>query len=306
MRVIVFGGTGWVGHYIAQVFHNAGHEVTICSRGKKNTYQSEIPETIRKVQCDKNNTSDMAGVFKEVYDVVIDSVPSEASINNITKYARGLKRYLHCSSTGGYAPLLFIPGDETMPYSDFLGGWKTKGIVDAKVMDLHSREGFPATVIRPSYITGPGMLPIDNMGGRREKFIANVLKGVPLDLPNDGQSLLQPVHVQDLAHAFLLAAKNPKSIGQIYNICLAKAVTIKQYLKITAVMLNREVTINYMPVDNMLKKYGETINEIGLRFFAVHMCFDISKAREQLGYVPHCSTEEAIEETARWAADIIS
>ncbi len=306
MRVIVFGGTGWVGHHIAQVFHNTGHKVTICSRGKKSTYQSEIPAAIRRVQSDKNNALDMANVFKNVYDVVIDSVPSDVSINNVTKYARGLKRYLHCSSTGGYAPLPFIPGDETMPYSDFRGGWKMKGIVDAKVMNLCCREGFPATVIRPSYITGSGMLPIDNMGGRRENFIRDILKGIPLDLPNDGQSLLQPVHVQDLAHAFLLAVKNPKSIGQIYNICLAKAATIKQYLKITAAALNCKVTINYMPVDDMLKKYGETINEIGLRFFATHMCFDINKAREQLGYVPHCSTEEAIEETARWATDVIS
>ena len=306
MRVIVFGGTGWVGHHIVQVFYNAGHEVMICSRGKKNTYQSEIPEAIRRVQADKDNASDMAGLFKDVYDVVIDSVPSETSIDNVTRYARRLKRYLHCSSTGGYAPLPFIPGDETMPYNNFLGGWKMKGIVDAKVMDLCCREGFPATVIRPSYITGPGMLPIDNLGGRRENFITDILEGVPLDLPKDGQSLLQPVHVRDLAHAFLLCVNEPKSIGQIYNLCLAKAATIKQYLKITAAALNREITINYMPVDDMLKKYGETIDEIGLRFFAVHMCFDISKAREQLGYVPHCSTEEAIEETARWSADIIS
>ena len=51
----------------------------------------------------------------------------------------------------------------------------------------------------------------------------------------------------------------------------------------------------------MLKKYGEKVEEIGLRFLAEHMCYDITKARTHLGYEPHCSTEEAIAEAARWA-----
>ena len=302
MNAIIFGGTGWVGHHIVRAFYEAGYDVTVCSRGRKDTFEHEMPGGIRRVQADKNDESAVADVLKEAYDVVIDSVPSEKSIDNIVKHAPRLKRYIHCSSTGGYAPLPFVPGDETMPYSHFMGGWAAKGIVDAKVMDLWCRDGFPATVIRPCYITGPGMLPLDNLGGRREDFIPDILNGVPLDLPNDGQALLQPIHVADLARSFLLAAEEPRSIGQIYNICLEKAVTITRYLQISAAALGREVTINYLPVDAMLEKYGDSIHEIGLHFFATHMCYDISKARERLGYVPHCTTEEAIEGTARWAA----
>ena len=303
MKVIVFGGTGWVGHHVVLSFLDAGYEVTICSRGQRTTYLEEIPDGIPMVQADKDSASDMAGVFQKTYDVVIDSVPTEASIDNVVKHARRLKQYIHCSSTGGYAPLPFIPGDETMPYDEFMGGWRHKGIVDAKVMDLWCREGFPATVIRPCYITGPGMLPLDNMGGRRESFITDILGEVSLDSPNDGQALLQPIHVCDLAHSFLLAAQQSRSIGQIYNICLEKAVTLTRYLEINAAALDREVTVNYMPLEAMLAKYGDSISELGLRFLATHMCYDISKACEQLGYVPQYSTEEAIEETARWTAE---
>ena len=302
MKVLVFGGTGWVGHHIVRAFHSAGHEVIICSRGRKKSYESEIPERVRRIEADKQDPSDMANVFQETFDAVIDSVPSEASIDNIVRYARRLKRYIHCSSTGGYAPLPFIPGDETMPYDQFMGGWAAKGIVDAKVMDLWCRKGFPATVLRPSYITGPGLLPLDNFGGRREDFIKDILDGVTLDLPDDGHALLQPVHVLDLAGTFRLAAETPASVGQIYNICLEKAVTIRRYLEINAAALDREVSINPMSVEAMLEKYGEAVNKTGLHFFATHMCHDISKARKQLGYVPRCTTEEAIEENARWAA----
>ena len=79
--------------------------------------------------------------------------------------------------------------------------------------------------------------------------------------------------------------------------------TITRYLQITAAALDREVTIQYMAVDEMVRRYGDSINERWLRFFGTHMCYDIRKAREQIGYHPHCTTEEAIEETARWAAD---
>jgi nucleoside-diphosphate-sugar epimerase len=92
------------------------------------------------------------------------------------------------------------------------------------------------------------------------------------------------------------------SIGEIYNICLDRAVTLNRYIELNAAALDRKATINYMTVDAILEKYGDDVHEIGLRFLATHMCYDISKAKTQLDYQPHCTVEEAIIETARWAA----
>ena len=305
MKALVFGGTGWVGHHIVAAFCRAGHEVTACTRGRFEKFLDEIPAGVPMVVADKNEPADVARVFENMYDVVIDSVPSLESINNIVEHAGRFDRYIHCSSTGGYAPLPFVPGDETMPYSHFMGGWGQKAQVDELVLGLWATRKFAATVIRPSYITGPGMLPLDNLGGRRGDFISDILSGVTLDLPNDGQSLLQPNHVRDLGESFLLAAQEPKSVGQTYNICLAKAVTLNRYLQITAAAFDREVHINYMPVEAMLEKYAGAVDTIGLHFLATHMCFDISKAVDELGYQPHGTTEEAIVQTARWAAEQI-
>jgi nucleoside-diphosphate-sugar epimerase len=246
-------------------------------------------------------------VLAEPFDVVADSVPSEESIDLVCKHAKGLKQYIHCSSTGGYAPLERIPGDESMPYGSYFGaGWVAKAIVDAKVMDLYAQGKLPATVIRPSYITGPGMVPIDNLGGRRQDFIPDILNETPLDLPNDGLALLHPVHVQDVAEPFILAAERPDtSIGEIYNVCLDKAVTLTRYLEVTAEALDRKVTIQYVPLEAMLAKYDGVADETGMRFLAAHMCFDIRKAREQLDYTPRCTVEEAIAENARWTAQLL-
>ena len=106
-----------------------------------------------------------------------------------------------------------------------------------------------------------------------------------------------------IAHSFRLAVENRRSVGQIYNICLSHAVTLNRYLEITAAALGKKAYISHLPLEEMLAKYGDTIHATGLRFLATHMCFTIEKARRDLGYVPHCTPEEAIEETAVWAAE---
>jgi len=92
------------------------------------------------------------------------------------------------------------------------------------------------------------------------------------------------------------------SIGQIYNIGLSHAFALNDYLKLTATVFNKKAHIHYLTVDAMLEKYGDTINPTGLRFLAEHMCFTIDKAVRELEYRPSCTPEEAVIETALWAA----
>ena len=304
-RVIVFGGTGWLGHKVALNFAKANYDVTIASRGTNEVFAERI-SGMRRVLLNKKSEDDMRSLLSENFDVIVDTVPTTESIALVHRFAgKNLEHYIHCSSTGGYAPLPFVPCDETAPYGGFdsNSGWARKARVDNLAMEYFSTTGFPATVIRPCYITGGGdLLPLDNLGGRRPDFIPDILEGKVLDLPEDGQALLQPIHVDDLADSFLLAAATRKSISQRYNICLDHAVPIKRYVELNAEAIGCKAKINYMSVPDMLAKYGDTIDAIWLRFFATHMCFTIEKARRELGYNPKHTPEEAIRETARATA----
>ena len=304
MKILLFGGSGWLGHNIALNLTSKGLDLTIVIRGKKQTFLNEIAD-LKIITADKEDEAAMSQIFDTRYTHVIDTVPTEKSISLICKYAKHLRHYLHCSSTGGYTPLPFIPCNETAHYKGFAPGtgWDQKRIVDNLVMQLFREQGFPATVIRPCYITGPGALPLDNLGGRRTDFIADIIAEKTLDLPNDGRALLQPIHVRDLANSFCLSLVHPCSIGEIYNICLSHALSLNDYLELTASVFSKKPVINYMPVDDMLEKYGENINPIGLRFLAEHMCFSIDKAKRDLEYNPSCTPEEAVIETAIWAAE---
>ena len=305
MKIILFGGSGWLGHNIARNLVSKGLDLTIVSRGRKKTFLNEIAG-LQVLTADKSDEAAMKQIFESAsYTHVIDTVPTEKSIDLIFKYAKHLRHYLHCSSTGGYTPLPFVPCNETAHYKGFAPGtgWDQKRIVDNLVMRLCRENGFPATVIRPCYITGPGMLPMDNLGGRRSDFIADIIAEKTLDLPNDGRALLQPIHVRDLADSFYLSMTHPdSSVGQIYNICLSHALTLNDYLALTASVFSKKPVIHYMSVDAMLKKYGDKINATGLRFLAEHMCFTIDKAVRDLEYRPSCTPEEAVIETALWAA----
>ena len=303
MKILLFGGSGWLGHNIALNLASKGLDFTIVTRGKKKTFLDEIAD-LKTITADKEDEESVKAIFETSYTHVIDTVPTEKSIDLVFKYATHLQHYLHCSSTGGYTPLPFIPCNETAHYKGFAPGtgWDQKRIVDNQVMRLCCENGFPATVIRPCYITGPGMLPMDNLGGRRNDFIADIIAERPLDLPNDGRALLHPIHVRDLANSFYLSMAHPASIGQIYNICLSHAFSLNDYLALTASVFNKKPVINYMTVDAMLEKYGDKINEIGLRFLAEHMCFSIDKAVRDLEYKPSCTPEDAVIETALWAA----
>ncbi len=313
MKVIVFGGTGWVGHHIVLDLLKNGYDVTVASRGTKaeSHYAEPLPAGTRRVIVDKNDPEEMKSLLAERFEIIIDSVPTTASIDNVFKYASGLRHYLHCSSTGGYAPLPFIPCNETARYhgagaDDTLEktigvGWKNKAFCDSKVQELFNIYGFPATVIRPCYITGGGdRLPLDNLGGRRKEFLPDIIAGKTLEVPDNGLSLLQPIHVKDLARSFRLAIENRRSIGERYNICLDHALPFKDYLALNGDALGKKVELEYVPLAELLRRHPE--DPVGLRFAATHMCFSIAKAQCEIGYEPEYTPEEAIVETAKLCA----
>ena len=82
-----------------------------------------------------------------------------------------------------------------------------------------------------------------------------------------------------------------------------ETISLNEYLTLTASVFNKKPIIHYMSIEAMLKKYGTAINETGLKFLAEHMCFTIDKAVRDLEYKPSCTPEEAVIETALWAAE---
>jgi len=303
MKALVIGGTGWVGHHIARRMVRRGHEVTVLCRGTKGRFPA--PPEARTIMADKNDAATFRRLLAGMeVDAVVDSVPSEACLGVIIgTVGERIRRYLHCSSTGVYPPLRYVPAAEEHPWREPTGiNFMHKVKLDALALEAHGRSGFPATIIRPTNIMGPGMLPIDTLGGRDPDFLPDVAAGREIVLPNDGRALLQPVFVEDVAEAFALALERPESVGRIYNISCHNSVTLRVYLGIVASALGAEPKVSCLPVDEILSRFEgtEKVSPNGLRFLCEHMCFDISRARKELGYEPTLSPEESTRKTIEW------
>ncbi len=304
MKCLIIGGTGWLGHHIALALRQAGEEVIVASRGCSNLFADALPADIHRLEGDKCDAQVIGRWLRHPVDVVIDSVPQSACIRHLSAHRDRFGHYLHCSSTGGYAPLAHLPGDETLPYDHFLGGWRQKAEVDELALSLGREHDFAVTIMRPTYITGPGLLPLDNFGGRDPAFLARLQRGEPILLPEDGQALLQPVHVTDLARSFQLAARQrQRARGQIYIVSQPHAVTLQRYVTLNAQALGAAPRIELAPLEQILARHREAVDERSLRFLATHMCFSIAKAQRELNYTPRYGPEAAISETARWAVE---
>ena len=303
MKVLVIGGTGWVGHNIVLAFGEAGHDVTVFTRGKKSTFAPLVAQ-YKQVVADK---LDRASVEKTLldgkYDVVIDSVPCPALIQTLSELRDLYGRYIHCGSTGVYTPLQYFPGDEEHPFAQKVyEGFEGKVASDRAALELSRAGKLAMTILRPCCIAGKGNIPLDNLGGRRKDFVSDLQQEKVLDLPGDGNMLLQIVHVRDLARAFVLAAERPQTVGEVINICGEKAVTLARYCSLNAHALKKEASFAFLPFEGMIAKYGEEIRG-GLTFLVEHMCFSIEKAKRLLDYTPVYTLEQAIAETVEYALE---
>ena len=299
MKVLVIGGTGWVGHNIALACSRAGFDTTVMSRRADSGFAANV-SFLPRITGDKSDRDFMYETLKAGnYDVIIDSVPTPQAIDILAEFNNLYDRYIQCGSVGVYTPLQYIPADEYHVWGikDY-DGFQGKVKADKAMFAANQAGKLRGTVLRPSCIAGPGKLPLDNIGGRRADFISDIMAGKTLDLLDGGTALLQIVHVRDLGRAFALAAENPATVGEAYNICGANAVTIRKYCEIIADTIGKEAKFNSMSFDAMIAKYGEEIRG-GLTFLAEHMCFDIFKAVNELGWEPEYSVAAAVAENVR-------
>jgi len=306
MRVLLIGGTGEVGHHVANGLVQRGHDVVVLTRGLDRRGFS-LDSRVRCVVADK---CDVAALERYAVplspEVVIDMVPGEISVRNIHSLFSGkIRHYIHCSSTGVYVPLRYIPADEDHPWEakegDFFAACAKR---DRLAMEFFHSDGFPVTVLRPTMIIGPGSLPVDNLGRRSVEFLQDLMANRPLELPEDGDVLVQAGLNEDIAQAFILAAERPeRAIGEIFNISCKRAVTLRDYLGFFKEIMGSTSKLVPTQIETILNNHRTDgrVDEYWLRFLCLHMCYDITRARENLGYNPVHDMRTAIRLTVEWA-----
>jgi nucleoside-diphosphate-sugar epimerase len=301
VKVLLIGGTRFLGAAIARELRRRGHEVSVFHRGRTET---PLPGDVRHVFGDAREPGAVEAVLQtDRFDAVVDTILQSADLERLLPhFARYAGQLVHCGSTGVYAPAGALPcrEDDPTPCPVELGGFGEKLRQDELILEFHRRTGFKTCSLRPSNIFGAGDVPLDIWGARDPGYFVGVAAGRPITVPNDGRALLQPVHVADLAPAFCQALESDKAAGQVYNVSSDRAVTLTRYAELTRELLGSSSPIEYAPMESLLAT-GKA-NESGLRFICEHMCIDSGKAARDLGYRPRYGVREGLRDSLEWMA----
>lgn len=231
--VVMFGGSGFVGRYVAQRLLAAGARVRFAERDPRRAFflkpQGSLgqvqfvtadvthAESVARAVVGADAVINLAGAFDHMFDVHKDGAANVAK----AAAAAGVGALVHVSAIGADAE----------GRSDYA---RSKGEGEAAV-----RAAFPgATIVRPSVVFG-------QEDGFLNRFAA--LQGMPFVPVLRGEAKFQPVWVADVARAIAAAALNPGAhAGKTYELGGPEVVTMAALNAWLAKATGREP--NFVPV----------------------------------------------------------
>src|SRR5213078_3278328 len=197
MRVLVIGGTEFVGLHVVRALVRDRHEVVVLNRGRR---PERLTAGARTITCDRTDHAALrAKLAGERVDALVDityAPTTGADVEAALEALAGRLGHALFVSTGRvHDHALPIPYSEDTPRSLYWGDYAQNKIAGEDVlMRFHRARGLPVTIVRPTHVYGP-------MNTRNnETFVFDrLLRGRPVLLPGDGRWLRQFGHVEDLA-----------------------------------------------------------------------------------------------------------
>ena len=307
-RAVIIGGSGHIGTYLAPRLVGAGHEVICVSRGERAPYQAHGAwKSVRTVAADREAQEKEGAFGRSILalrpDIVIDLICfTEASARHLVEALRGqVQHFLHCGTIWVHGPSVSVPTEETQPRRPFGAYGIAKAAIEAYLIDAARKDGFPATVVHPGHIVGPGWAPLNPAGHFDPRVFAMLAKGEELALPNFGLETVHHVHADDVAQMFMRAiARWSASIGEAFHAVSPAAVTLRGYAEAMAAWFGREARLRYLPWEEWRRGRSELEAEQTYDHIAHSPSCSIAKAERLIGYRPRYGSIEAVRESVAW------
>ncbi|MBD2463008.1 NAD-dependent epimerase/dehydratase family protein [Oscillatoria sp. FACHB-1407] len=272
MRVLVIGGTRFIGVSLTQQLVEQGHEVVLFNRGNR-----PAPEGVTQIQGDRTDPAQLkAKLADESFDAVFDNNGRELSNTQPLAeiFKDRIQHFVYVSSAGVYLKsdqMPHVEGDPVDPKSRHKGKFETEAYL--------AEQGLPFTSVRPVYIYGP-----QNYNDLEAWFFDRIVRDRPIPIPGNGAHITQLGHVKDLAAAMVAILGNSKAIGQIYNVSGDRYVTFDGLARACAVAAGKS------PDALKIVHYDPKKFDFGKRkafpMRVQHFFADIHKAQTELNWQP--------------------
>lgn len=274
MRILIMGGTRFIGVYLTKVLVDQGHEVVLFNRGNNPAPVAGVSQ----IQGDRKDAAQLKEKLAgESFDAIFDNNGRELSDTQplVEIFNGKVQHFVYVSSAGVYLKTPQMPhveGDSVDPKSRHKGKHHTEAYL--------TESGIPWTSIRPVYIYGP-----QNYNDLEAWFFDRLVRDRPIPIPGNGQYITQLGHIQDLAVAMARVLGNKTAIGKIYNISGDRYVTFDGLAYACASAVGKS------PEDIKLVHYEPSKFDFGKKkafpMRQQHFFADIHQAKTDLDWQPN-------------------
>lgn len=255
MKVVILGGTRFIGPFLVRNLIERGHEVEVFHRGRT---RAELPASVRHVTVDRKVRGQVAEALRQSRpDAVIDTCGYVAEdLDEIVRLAPRLKRYVFCSTTAVYGKIGKTTPGELSPVVP-ISAYEIGKVACENLLLLAAREhkAFPITILRLAHPYGP----LDELiysNGRDSLFLDRMRKGRPIVIPSAGDTRIHPIYVGDVAEAFAHAMESDACVGRCFNLSGDEILSHDDYFASIARVLGVPLVAEHIPGE-WFEKNGE-------------------------------------------------
>ncbi|MFC1570344.1 NAD-dependent epimerase/dehydratase family protein [Candidatus Omnitrophota bacterium] len=308
MKILITGATGFIGKALLKRLIPEGHEI-VCTVRKTSDTDFLERAGVRMVTVDLLNAEEIERVFgEEKPDAVFHCAasvtePDEDKLHEVNvkstrnvyqaSYKNNVDRLVYISSVA------VVSGNEDVPLTDDLplkaSNPYGRSKIEAEKIALEFREkGLKTAILRPCMIYGE-----DEPHALDRILEAAAKRHIPILDVKGMDSQLHLAYIGNVAEALELALFKEEALSGTFMIADKDVITLRKFLEI----VYDELGVGYPRVIpawlvNFLSILPPVKRKIS-RIFKDRV-YDISRARDELGYVPGISTEEGLRQTVRY------
>lgn len=299
MRVLVTGGYGFIGSFVAETFFKEGHDVYIIdnlSTGNKGNVEFKhkyFELNVEDPRCEEvfnSNRFDIVihlaaqvNVGTSMENPYLDCQSNVLGLANILQLSKkyGVKKVVFASSAAVYGLNEDIPLKEDALCDPLSPYGMNKWVGELYCKKWNEVFGMETLCFRFSNVFGPKQGTIGE-GGVISIFINNVLEGKELQVFGDGEQTRDFIYVEDVAYAIYRGVEY--NLNGIYNLSTNTETSVNDFIHTLEVMADVKTVIYNEPKQGDIK----------------YSRLDNTRIKKELDWVPLHNFQEGLEKTYEW------
>lgn len=281
MKVLVIGGTGYIGSHTVEDLVRRGHDVSVFARGLTRV---DLPEGVQVIQGDRHNAADLVRARSLRFDAVIDinSYTREQTQSLINIFDGVINRFVHLSTLSVYqftSGMPLVESDALVTDPNFQYGYN-KAECERALRWAYTKSGFPYVSVRPGVVFGPR-----DDKSRENYYLKRLIAADPVIVPDSGATPIQAVYVKDLA-AVLANSLNGENIsGRAYHVLQRELLSLNAHIANIARLAGAQAEVAHIP-SRLLDRLGFNLHQFPYYSGDELIVCDTSAAVEELQFAP--------------------